>query len=135
MSAVKVFYDTNVLLYLVSGDSVKADRAEELVAAGGHISVQVLNEFAAVATRKYGMSWNDVSEVLATIREVCPVAPLSIETHDRARAIATRYGYRFYDATIMASALIADCTLLYSEDMQSGQRIDKQLTVKNPFKP
>jgi predicted nucleic acid-binding protein len=55
MSGTDAFFDTNVLLYLLSGDASKADRAEALVAAGGIISVQVLNEFASVASRKLGM--------------------------------------------------------------------------------
>ena len=46
------FFDTNVLLYLLSGDQAKANAAETLVASGGIVSVQVLNEFASVATRK-----------------------------------------------------------------------------------
>lgn len=48
------FIDTNVLIYLASGDPVKADRAEEIVGRGGAISVQVLNELANVARRKMG---------------------------------------------------------------------------------
>ena len=55
MSGAEVFLDTNVLLYLLSGDADKADRAEELIADGGVISVQVLNEFASVASRKFGL--------------------------------------------------------------------------------
>lgn len=49
----ETFFDTNVLLYLLSGDAAKADRAETLVAAGGVINVQVLNESASVASRKH----------------------------------------------------------------------------------
>ena len=52
MPDAKPFLDTNVVLYLLSADAAKADRAEELLAGGGIISVQVLNEFAAVASRK-----------------------------------------------------------------------------------
>jgi predicted nucleic acid-binding protein len=43
MSGADAFFDTNVVLYLLSADAAKADRAEELLAAGGTISVQVLN--------------------------------------------------------------------------------------------
>ena len=49
MSAAENFFDTNVILYLLSADTGKADRAEVLLTAGGTISVQVLNEFASVA--------------------------------------------------------------------------------------
>ena len=77
MSGTEAFFDTNVLLYLLSGDASKADRAENLVAAGGVISVQVLNEFASVASRKLGMSWAEIREVLETVRAVCRVEPIS----------------------------------------------------------
>ena len=81
MSGGEDFFDTNVLLYLLSADTTKADRAEELLAIGGTISVQVLNEFVAVASRKLRMSWIEVREVLAQIRAVCAVEPVTVETH------------------------------------------------------
>ena len=134
MSAAEVFHDTNVILYLLSGDTEKANRAEELIAAGGRVSVQVLNELAAVASRKLGLNWDDISEILAQVRAVCPVESLTVETHERGLAIASRYGLNVYDAMVVSSALIAGCTVLYSEDMHDGQVFDGQLTIRNPFK-
>ena len=134
MSEAEVFFDTNVVLYLLSGDVTKADRAEELLAIGGIISVQVLNEFAAVASRKLRMSWPEIREVLAQVRAVCAVEPMSVDTHDRATQLAERYGLSIYDALIVATALLAGCTTLYSEDMQDGQVIERQLTIRNPFR-
>lgn len=133
MSGAEVFFDTNVVLYLLSGDVIKADRSEELLVTGGVISVQVLNEFAAVASRKLHMSWPEIREVLAQIRVVCPVEPLSVDTHDRGAQVAERYDLSIYDALIVAAALLAGCTTLYSEDMQNGQVIERQLTIRNPF--
>jgi len=133
MSGVDVFLDTDVVLYLLSADTVKADRAEELLAIGGLISVQVLNEFAAVASRKLKMSWSEIRDVLAQVRAVCPVEPMSIETHERALQVAERYGLAIYDALIVAAALLAGCTTLYSEDLQHGQVIERQLTIRDPF--
>jgi predicted nucleic acid-binding protein len=133
MNAAEVFYDTNVVLYLLSHDAAKADRAEELIASGGRISVQVLNEFASVASRKLGMRWGDIREFLAQVRAVCPVESVAIETHERGIAIAARYGLNVYDAMIVASALLAGCRLLYSEDLQHGQIFERQLTVCDPF--
>ena len=133
MNAAEVFYDTNVVLYLLSGEQEKADRAEELLADGGRISVQVLNEFAAVASRKLGMSWPEIGEILAQVRAVCPVESIGIETHERGLALAARYGLSVYDAMIVASALLAGCKALYSEDLQHGQVFERQLTVRNPF--
>ena len=133
MSGVDVFLDTNVVLYLLSADTVKADRAEELLAIGGLISVQVLNEFAAVASRKLSMSWSEIRDVLAQVRAVCSVEPMSIETHERAIQVAERYGLAIYDALIVSAALLAGCTTLYSDDLQHGQVIERQLTIRNPF--
>ena len=133
MSDADVFFDTNVVLYLLSEDEAKADRAEGLLAAGGVISVQVLNEFAAVASRKLRMSWMEIREALNLVRAVCQVHPVSVETHERALQVAERYGLSFYDALIVSAALLAGCKTLYSEDMQDGQVIDRQLKIRNPF--
>ena len=122
MPAPKVFIDTNILLYLLSTDTNKADRAETIVRGGGLISVQVLNEMANVARRKLAMSWIEINEVLALI-----------ETQDRGRLVAERYGLSVYDAMIVAAALLGGCETLYSEDMQDGLVIDHQLSICNPF--
>ncbi len=127
-----IFFDTNVPLYLLSGDSAKAARAEVLLARGGLISVQVLNEFAAVARRKYATPWPAVASALAALRHVCQVEPLTVATHERALALAQRHGFPIYDATIAASALEAGCRTLYSEDFQHGQVLDG-MTIRNPF--
>lgn len=132
MSNARAFFDTNVLIYLLSADSTKADRAETLMAAGGTVSVQVLNEFVAVATRKLGMRLAEIREVLAATRALCTVEPLTIATHDLALDLSERLNLSFYDALIVAAAAAANCTVLYSEDMQDGQRIES-LTIRNPF--
>lgn len=130
----KVFFDTNILIYLLSDDAAKADRAEDLVVSGGVISVQVLNEFAAVASRKLGMSLAEIRDVLEPIRAVCEVLPLTLEIHDRALQLAERYGFSIYDALIAGAAMEAGCGTLYSEDMQHGQCIEGVLTIRNPFR-
>ena len=109
------------------------DRAEALVAAGGIISVQVLNEFAAVASRRLGMPWPEIRELLETIRSVCRVEAMGLETHDLGVALAERYGFSIYDATILASARLAGCRTVFTEDPQYGQVIDERLKVINPF--
>jgi len=133
MPDAETFFDTNIFLYLLSADKAKADRAEELVADGGVISVQVLNEFAAVASRKLAMSWDEIKDVLLPIRAVCEIKSVTVETHDLGIEIGARYGISFYDATIVASALRAGCKILYSEDLQDGRVIDRRLSIRNPF--
>jgi predicted nucleic acid-binding protein len=133
MSGADSFFDTSVLLYLLSDDTAKADRVETLLAARGVISVQVLNEFAVVALRKLRMPLNEVREILDTIRAVCPVEPITVDAHDRGLAVFERYKFSFYDSVLVATALIAGAQILYSEDLQHGQIIDNQLRVSNPF--
>jgi len=134
MSDVDRFFDTSVLLYLLSDDSDKADRVEQLLADRGTISVQVLNEFAAVALRKLRMPVDDVREILDTVRAVCGVESVTLATHDRGLAIHERYGFSLYDSILVSSALIVGAKVLYSEDLQDGQVIDGQLRVANPFR-
>ena len=128
------FFDTNVLLYVLSADAAKAERAERLVANGGVISVQVLNEFAAVAVRKLEMRIAEIKVVLSILRTLCTVKPLDIATHELGLDLAERYRYSVYDSLILAAALQANCSTLYSEDLRHGQKIER-LTIVNPFKP
>ena len=133
MSGADSFFDTSVLLYLLSNDTVRADRIETLLSARGVISVQVLNEFAVVALRKLKMPLNEVREILDTIRAVCAVESITVETHDRGLAIFERYRFSLNDSMLVATALISGAKILYSEDLQYGQIIDDQLRVTNPF--
>lgn len=128
------FFDSNVLIYLFSGDDTKADEAERLLSQGGVISVQVLNEFASVAARKAGMSSAEIREALEPIRSICTVHPLTEEIHDLGMQLTERYQLSIYDAMIVGSALAAGCSTLFSEDMQDGQIIDRKLHIRNPFR-
>jgi predicted nucleic acid-binding protein len=129
------FFDTNVFVYAVVQDDPRSQRAEDLIAEGGTVSVQVLYEFAAVARQKARMPWDEIRFAIENIKALCPdPLPITLDTHGEALAIAERYGYRIYDALIVASALEARCTILYSEDMQDGQIIEKTLTIRNPFR-
>ncbi len=132
--AAETFLDTNVLLYLLSGDTAKADRAEKVVAKGGVVSVQVLNEFISVATRKLGMSVAEAAEVMRSVRRLCTVVPLDEETHDLGLAFAERYRLSIYDAMVAAAARRAGCTSILTEDLQDGSRIDG-VRIRNPFRP
>jgi predicted nucleic acid-binding protein len=128
------FFDTNVLVYLASGDSAKADRAEAVIATGGAISVQVLNELTNVARRKMQMSWADTHAFLSTLRSLLTVHPVTVEIHETGLRLAERYGLSTYDAMIAAAALHAGCDTLWSEDMQHDMVLDEGLRIVNPFR-
>ncbi len=127
------FVDSNVLLYLLSADAAKADRAEALLAGRIVISVQVLNEFASVARRKLGLAWPQVEQALADVQRFADVRPLTLATHRSGVALVKRYQLSVYDAMIAAAALEAGCSTLASEDFSAGQRFERRLTVRNPF--
>ena len=129
----KPFLDSNVVLYLLSSDATKADRAQTLLEAGAMISVQVLNEVTSVFLRKLKMPWPEVDALLLAVKAACEVLPLTVASHELATEVAKRYQLSFYDANIVASALLSGTPLLLSEDMHSGQLIEG-LVIQNPFK-
>lgn len=129
------FLDTNVIVYAFSSNDPRRDKAEALLHVGGVISVQVLNEFVSISRRKVHRDWDEIEHALKVLKTLlAPPEPLTAETHAAAILIARRYRFGFYDALIVAAALHAGCSLLYSEDLQSGQRVER-LTIENPFLP
>ena len=128
----KPFIDSNVVLYLFSSDTLKADRTESLLQSGGLISVQVLNEVASVCLRKLKMTWEDVDAVLETLKTTCEVLPVTLATHEKAVGLAKRFQISFYDANIVATAILGGADNLLSEDLQNGMSMDS-LTGVNPF--
>lgn len=127
------FFDSNVLLYSVSEDAAKADRADELLAGGGWISVQVLNEVANVCRGKLKRDWERTHAVLNALQNLLSVGDLTVATHRRGLAIAQRYQLAIYDALIVAAAIECGCDRLWSEDMHHGLAIDGRLRIENPF--
>ena len=128
----KPFIDSNVILYLLSSDIVKADKAEAILEAGGVISVQVLNEVVSVCQRKLKMHWDEIDAVLQAVKASVQVVPLTEVTHELAVQLSKRYQLSFYDAHICAAAIIAGSKMVLSEDMQDGMLVDS-LVINNPF--
>lgn len=126
------FFDSNVLLYLLSDDPAQAGHVEEMLGGGGTITVQVLNEIASVASRKFHRPLSKIRELLSNIRAVCTVHVATISTHERGLDLAERYRFSIYDSMLVAAALEAGCHTFWSEDLQHGQRIET-LTIRNPF--
>jgi predicted nucleic acid-binding protein len=129
---VTAFFDTNILVYAQLADE-RGDRARRLVAGGGKLSVQILNEFTVVSRRKLDKQWHQIGEAIADFLSVldAPLA-LTLDLHISARTLAEAHQLSFYDALIVASAIEAGCDVLYSEDMQHGRALGG-LTIVNPF--
>ncbi len=130
----KQFFDTNILIYAFASNDPRSARAESLIAEGGAIGVQVLNEFTNLTHRKLRWQWEEIEASLAVIEELfAPVAALTKSIHTRAVTLAREHGLTVYDALIVAAAQDAGCAILYSEDLQHGQRFGT-VTVENPFR-
>jgi len=133
-ASMTAFLDTNVVVYATLSDDPRRPTAERLLEAGGIVSVQVLNEFSAVASGELKRAWPKIRATLALVRSrVERVRPLTEATHERAVALAADHGLSFYDALIVAAAQEAGCDTLYTEDMQDG-RVFGALTLVNPFR-
>lgn len=131
----KVFIDTNVLIYGYSEDEPdKRQRAIDCVRSGeAWISTQVLNETINVLKRKFSLSYSQIRDAVQELSEGFPIILVSVNTIEMALNLAERYQYSYFDSLILASALEAGCQILYSEDLQDGQRIENQLMIVNPF--
>jgi len=112
----------------------RSARAEALIAEGGAIGVQVLNEFTNVTRRKLDWDWPQVEAALAVIKDLLgPVRPLTLDIHAQAIVLARVHPLSFYDALIVAAAADAQCLLLCSEDLQHGRKFGA-VTIENPFR-
>jgi predicted nucleic acid-binding protein len=135
MNADKAFFDTNILVYSFSIGDPRREKALALLLTGGVISVQALNEFVDVAVRKMKEPWSKIISWIDTIQQLCDrPAPLTMSVHRRALELASVSGYRIYDAIMLASAIEANCTIFYTENLHHAHRLG-DLTIRNPFKP
>jgi predicted nucleic acid-binding protein len=132
MTKTEAFFDTNVVVNALVGDAPMAIPSLALLRAGGIVSVQVLNECANTMRRKFSANWMQILRASQRIRGLCDVVPLTTETHAHGLALAERYQLNLSDGMIVAAAQLADCTVLYSEDMHDGLVIDR-LTIRNPY--
>ena len=128
----RAFFDTNILVYAQEAGP-KGATARALMAKGGVISVQVLNELTNVLRKKHKRSWAEIEKVLGDVDDALDEAvPLTFEIHAVGVSIARDHGLSIYDAMIVAAALEAGCDTLFSEDMQH-QRAFGALRIVNPF--
>ena len=137
----KFFLDTNILVYTFESPAdKKCKEARNLVSTAlethlGMISYQVVQEFLNVATRKFAkrMPVPEVHLYLARVlMPLCEIFPDS-SLYSQALSIAADTGLSFYDSLIVSSAITGGCAVLWSEDLQHGQRI-RGVEIRNPFR-
>ena len=136
----KYFIDTNILVY--SFDTTNPTKREialniisdALTKSKGIISYQVIQEFMNVALGKFKkpLTFGDCQKYLTVVLEpICEVFS-SIDLFHKAIEISERWQFSFYDSLIISAALKAECSILYSEDLQHGQKI-YELQIINTF--
>lgn len=132
------FLDTNILVYACDMDEpVKRKAARNLLlqdagALAPCISTQVVQEFYVTATRKLNIAPLKARDIIHSFRNMRMV---SVDIADINKAIEGNILWQvsFWDSLIIVAAQKARCDILYTEDMNDGQRFDG-LTVCNPFK-
>lgn len=130
----KVFLDTNIFLYAFSTkDDRKHIIAEKLILKGATISVQIVNETSNNLIKKLHFDEEKVQNFISSCYKRYEIITISENTFLTASEIRKRYKYSYYDSLVISAALLSNCSVLYSEDMQHKQRIENKLTIINPF--
>lgn len=127
------FLDTNVVLYALGSEERKRTTARDLLGRQPTVSTQVINESSHVLRRKQGLSPADLARLLEDVIAIATIVEVGMPQIRKAWDIAARYRYGHYDSLIVATALSAGCSILYTEDMQHGQSIDGRMTLIDPF--
>jgi predicted nucleic acid-binding protein len=130
---VPVFVDTNIVVYAFGRDPAKVEKAEAILAAQPTISVQVVSEFLSVCRVKLGLDIEARHRLANELLAGCNVVALDSRVISKAMNTERQSGISYWDALIVAAALLAGCDILYSEDLQHGQVFEERLSVANPF--
>ena len=131
----RIFVDSNIFIYAHTDlDLQKQSIAQELLRSKTiFITTQVINEFINASRKKFYKDWKEITKVVEEIISYTSVETISLITVKKAIELAALYRYSYYDSMIVASALETNCPILYSEDLQDGQKINKTLKIINPF--
>jgi predicted nucleic acid-binding protein len=135
----KVFLDTNVFVYLYDTDNPeKQAKAKTLLEQIGRssilsISTQVLQEFYVTVTRKFSkqLSGEEILLAMESLRSLA-IVQVDVDMIFSAMNLVRQLRLSFWDTLILQAAIKSGCKLLYTEDLQHGQRIGS-LTIENPF--
>ena len=130
----KFALDTNVLLYLYDSSAAeKRQTSELLVSSQPFISTQVISEFINVTKRLQKITKREILEKCNLVIASCQIISVNHKILSDALFLLNKYALQIFDSIIVASSLEANCTVLYSEDLQHNQLIEKRLTIINPF--
>jgi len=133
----KIFIDTNLFVYTLDKNDVsKRDKARGVikkVVEDHHpvISTQVIKEFYVVATTKLKADPIVVKNIIHNFHNM-EVIQNDLELIEQAIDISVLSQLSFWDSLIITAAEKANCEVVFSEDLNSGQTY-RGVIVKNPF--
>ncbi len=132
----KIFFDTNIIVYLYSEDEI--EKREKIINIASKndvfISTQVINEFSNVLYKKFNLKTNEILPVIEELQENFEIVNINMDTIKLAHRIKDKYKYSYFDSLIISSALENDCNILFTEDLHNSQKIEEKLKIINPFK-
>jgi len=131
----KIFIDTNIILYAISTqDENKRSIAAPIVLSNATISAQVINEVSVNLLKKMKLREDTIKKFIDSSYHRYNVVELTRNVFMRASELRESYNFSYYDSIIVSAAIIANCTILYSEDMQHELIVENRLQIINPFK-
>ena len=126
--------DTNILLYSISiNENRKRAIAANLIDENPVIFPQNLSEFINVLLNRWKYPKENMGLIVMEVLKSCVLLNTSATAYKQAFELIKKYDFPVFDAIIVAAALDAGCSILYSEDMQNNLVVEKQLTIINPF--
>ena len=143
ISSEAYFVDTNVWLYRLFDDqrieATERQRKRDITipiidAAGVIISTQVVNEISVNLLKKAAFNEGQITTAIETLYNRCTVVEFNLAILKSASDLRSRYNFSYWDSLIIASALSAGASIVYSEDMQDGLVVADRLEIVNPFK-
>jgi len=127
------FVDSNIVLYVFDNASFKNEIVFNLIKKKPVISTQVVMESVNVCIKRFKLSKEVAYQNAINLIETCSLKLIDEATLLSAFKISLRYQFSHWDSLIISSALRNNCSILFSEDLQDGQIIEKKITIINPF--
>ena len=132
----RCFIDTNIWLYaFIEGDDKQKHTVAKSVIQKPDVvvSTQVINEACVNMLKKASLPEKDIRELITAFYDKYTVVNVDKATLLKASELRERYSLSYWDSLIVANALNADCTVLFTEDMHDGLKIEQKLTIVNPL--
>ncbi len=133
----KIFIDTNLWVYLYGKNpqdkylkirEIVSDNLQAII-----VSTQILAELYHVMVRKNLTTKEEAKEIVLEIITTFTVVELDTLKVLQAMDINSKYGYSYWDSLIISTALLADCSIIYSGDRHHNQLIENKTQIVNPY--